>query len=612
MRVSDRERRRLDAQSFDLLEKEDGFRLQLLVEFRNRASRSRRLLIDELASSNLIKRERRHEIAEWLGIDPTAADSLVGEQTLGEESYEDSIVDVAPVPRAIENPTSASIRSRPTLAQGSRLELEQRHLMTEDPSDNSKSDMSDDSSELDMSSLTMHSQVSQPNPQSALIGAPARQRSTTPDGNNLELSVDSNGVRDQTSVLLPLIEQIEGLLELDNPDTDHALLCSRLAAHYFSRLCFEIETHSISPDLMVRLQQLCVSLLASVPNQNCVRWVQSFISAALNLLEVHSASANDDATTGCLQFRMSPSASGVRIDRMTIKNGWISRETLSVEPNRTEETGDNGESFTNHFTLPEGWYETSWFDGEMTQSAQSFISESSGAILPPLSVTPVTPGFHIIPGGIAVLGTRSGHQTHLPFNLYDVGSFYLTPEPVSHREYFMFLQFIAQTQGKQAAMRRSPRSAARGDFRWANLDFTNLEACAEQLTQTFDTAITGISFHDARAYCHWLNIEQGPGHRLPTEMEWAKAVLGCLGTRWAWGDIWSPALSKLPSPYGIRFSPNIRLEWTSSSGTDTRYRVLRGQGLQNDTAQNGLSERFFLPEEQVDQFVGFRVARSGR
>ena len=86
---------------------------------------------------------------------------------------------------------------------------------------------------------------------------------------------------------------------------------------------------------------------------------------------------------------------------MTIKNGWISRETLSLEPNRTEETGDNGESFTNHFTLPEGWYETSWFDGEMTQSAQSFISEDSNAILPPPSVDPIIGGFNIIPGGIA-------------------------------------------------------------------------------------------------------------------------------------------------------------------------------------------------------------------
>ena len=300
----------MDAEAFDLLEKEDGFRLQLLLEFRNRASRSRRLLIDELAGANLIKRERRNAIADWLGIDPTTADSIIGEQTLGEESYEDSIVDVAPVPRAIENPISASIRSRPTLAQGSRLELEQRRFLSEDRSDHSKSDV-DDSSVMDMSSLTMHPQTSQTNTQSALIGAPARQRSTTPDGKHIESSIDSNDIRDQASVLLPLIEQIEGLLELDNSDTDNALLCSRLAAHYFSRLCFELETHAISPPLMARLQQLCLGLLASMPNQNCVRWMQSFLSAALNLLHVHSGSVADDTTAGHLQFRMSPSASGL-------------------------------------------------------------------------------------------------------------------------------------------------------------------------------------------------------------------------------------------------------------------------------------------------------------
>lgn len=611
MRVSDRERRRLDAEAFDLLEREDGFRLQLLVEFRNRASRSRRLLIDELANANLIKKERHHEIAEWLGVDPNTADSLVGEQTLGEESYEDSIVDVAPVPRSIENPISASIKSRATLAQGSRLALQQAHFLSEEAGDHSKSDVNDDSSEMDMSSLTMHPQLSQPNPASALIGAPARQRSTTPDGKNFKNNLGTEHVRDQTSILLPLIDQIEGLLELNRNDADNALIRSKLAAHYFSRLCFEIEMHALKPEFSARLQQLCVSLLASVPNQNCVDWVQSFLSAALNLLQVHPTSVDDDKTTGYLQFRMSPSASGVRIDRLSIENGLIKRETLTLEPNRTEEVGENGERFTSHFVLPEGWYETSWFDGETTQCAQSFISETSGTLLPPQGVKPDTEGFQIVPGGMALLGKRSENQTHLPFNLYEVGSFYLASAPVTHREYFMFLRFIAQTQGKQAAIRRSPRSAARGDFRWANLDFTDLNACAEHLDRTFDTPITGISFHDARAYCHWLNIEHGPGHRLPSEVEWAKAILGCLGSRWAWGDVWSPNLSQLPSPFGIRIPAGIRLEWTSSSGSDTRYRILRGQGLQYESAQHGLSERLFLPEEQVDKFVGFRVARSG-
>jgi len=95
MELSDRERRRLDAEAFDILEREDGLRLQLLVEFRNRAARSRLLLIDELRRAHLIDQHRYRIILKELGVEHSLTNSIVIDQTLGEESYEDSVVDVA-------------------------------------------------------------------------------------------------------------------------------------------------------------------------------------------------------------------------------------------------------------------------------------------------------------------------------------------------------------------------------------------------------------------------------------------------------------------------------------------------------------------------------------
>ena len=155
-----------------------------------------------------------------------------------------------------------------------------------------------------------------------------------------------------------------------------------------------------------------------------------------------------------------------------------------------------------------------------------------------------------------------------------------------------------------------PRSAPRGGYRWSDLDVANEQECKERLGSLYETAVTGISFHDARAYCHWLNIERGPGHRMPTEIEWEKAVRGCLGTTWSWGEHWTKEQSLQPSPFGIIGGVSDLLEWTSSTAEDARYRIAKGVTLMAGEPSQTAPERHFLPEEQVSGNVTFRVARS--
>lgn len=58
--------------------------------------------------------------------------------------------------------------------------------------------------------------------------------------------------------------------------------------------------------------------------------------------------------------------------------------------------------------------------------------------------------------------------------------------------------------------------------------------------------VVSVNFHDARAYCEWLNMQaftelpDGYHFRLPGEAEWEKAARGPNGRQWPWGDRFEP------------------------------------------------------------------------
>lgn len=48
--------------------------------------------------------------------------------------------------------------------------------------------------------------------------------------------------------------------------------------------------------------------------------------------------------------------------------------------------------------------------------------------------------------------------------------------------------------------------------------------------------VSGISWYEARAYCHWLSAQSGRRYRLPSEIEWEAAARGGDSRRFPWGQ----------------------------------------------------------------------------
>ncbi|MCC6524079.1 MAG: SUMF1/EgtB/PvdO family nonheme iron enzyme [Polyangiaceae bacterium] len=101
--------------------------------------------------------------------------------------------------------------------------------------------------------------------------------------------------------------------------------------------------------------------------------------------------------------------------------------------------------------------------------------------------------------------------------------------------------------------------------------------------RALELAVHGVSFYSALAYARWLAGETGLPYRLPTDLEWDKAMRGADGRAYPMGEHIDPCFAKLrtsrpeapqpepvgafeldESPYGVRDLAGSFGDWTAT------------------------------------------------
>jgi formylglycine-generating enzyme required for sulfatase activity/nucleoside phosphorylase len=236
---------------------------------------------------------------------------------------------------------------------------------------------------------------------------------------------------------------------------------------------------------------------------------------------------------------------------------------------------------------------------------------------------------HHIAAGPFSMGS-SLHPREAPARSVFVGEFEIAHLPVTVSQYAAFLV----SGGYQDARWWSEAGWAwrQGHATvWGRTDCSQPDDWMTQSSRPTNP-VTGITWHEAEAYCRWLGAQKNRLVRLPTEEEWEKAARGTDSRLWPWGDTFGPkqantyeygAVDTLPvghvaddvGPYGLQDMAGNVQAWTSSAYhplagevfPDTDIRVARG-GSWNDTAFGARAAcRHAYPTGYFYPFLGFRI-----
>jgi formylglycine-generating enzyme required for sulfatase activity len=141
-----------------------------------------------------------------------------------------------------------------------------------------------------------------------------------------------------------------------------------------------------------------------------------------------------------------------------------------------------------------------------------------------------------------------------------------------------------------------------------------------------DHPVVLVSHGDAQAYAAWLGAQTGRTWRLPTALEWEKAVRGTDGRRFPWGETWDPArlnshdqgpFDTLPvgsfpagiGPFGLLDGAGQVFEWTATQTTagSNRYLVKGGSWDDSGCGVCRPAARHARPADLKHILIGFRL-----
>jgi serine/threonine protein kinase/formylglycine-generating enzyme required for sulfatase activity len=233
--------------------------------------------------------------------------------------------------------------------------------------------------------------------------------------------------------------------------------------------------------------------------------------------------------------------------------------------------------------------------------------------------------------------TRSARLVERELPDFAIGRF-----PVTFREYVQFLDSLTPVEREE----RLPRLGANSPLVVQRSGTWKLaDDCVEGEARKYvpadrelDLPVHGVSWFDALAYVRWLSAESEFAYRLPTELEWEKAMRGADGRPCPMGTKLDPSFAKLresrpeasqpepvgafpldESPYGVRDLAGGVGDWVSTGAHGEvlpidldESKVVEQQGMYRGSHWSSLviAPRALQRLHHRVGWVGFRLALS--
>jgi formylglycine-generating enzyme required for sulfatase activity len=256
-----------------------------------------------------------------------------------------------------------------------------------------------------------------------------------------------------------------------------------------------------------------------------------------------------------------------------------------------------------------------------TKTPTKFFTPTATAL--PDEITDNGVPMRLVPAGEFTMGSENGSSDEKPVHTVYLDAFYMDKYEVTNALYKACEEAGGCTPPKDTS------SYTRSSY-YGNSEFD-------------DYPVIYVDWNQAKAYCEWRGPSTGSGYtHLPTEAQWEKAARGADGRTYPWGEgidcdkanysgckgDTTPVGSyeSGQSPYGIYDLAGNVWEWTADwysetyyqnsptenpLGPDTgQYRVLRGGAWNNSDYYVRSSDRGNNSPVIIDNFVGFRCARS--
>lgn len=200
-------------------------------------------------------------------------------------------------------------------------------------------------------------------------------------------------------------------------------------------------------------------------------------------------------------------------------------------------------------------------------------------------------------------------------------AFEIMESPVTNADYAWFVQ----------ATHHRPPGVSEAEWRASRLRHPYSRTRRHAWTGSISPAGRGshpvvlVSRADAEAYARWLSAQTRQHWRLPTELEWEKAMRGLDGRRFPWGDLYDPRklnsadqgpFDTMPvggfpagaSPFGVLDAAGQVYEWTSDA-EGNRAVVKGGSWDDKGCGVCRPAARHTRPSSLRHILIGFRLVR---